>query len=563
MSSHPNEPGPWAGVSAPAKFTPFEWLLLLLLFCVPPMIGMARHPLWIDEAQTLFPVATQGTSITEFIRNSLHLGGSLQVTPLYAMLVALWARVLPTTEFALRCVNLPFLVITALVARAFVGHLQYRSTAGRWLALAFVALGPFYVYYSFDLRPYASLISFGGMIALGLVWLAAWDARGPWLFSAGFGLSFLSQPTVVVVAPVLGLVVLLLARRDFSRSLRLWQGAWILGAVLAALAGTFYYLVRHGDGAQPFGGRPDLKNVVFVLFEFAGLSGLGPTREQLRMLAPPEGAESALQGSALLWTDWVPVALAGTLWLIGIAYLLRQAWQQRGAGSSRSAALTVNAAFFFGGLLSVAVFFYCFQYRFLPRHICFLYLPFVFLVLTLAAGGTAGGLGRILAALAVLGFAVSSGQLLLNPRYARDDFRSALDAWRQRRGSDPALRFWTLSYPPALLYYSGEATVLYVDESTLRVWERTGPASYRSTVLSPDRIGEVADAAVVCIRNPTAEIWSAILGAGRGRRVILGINRGTEFDPHGRARELLQNPASKAEKLPPVPFIESFQVLVP
>ena len=541
----------------------WEWIALLTLFCLPPLVGMARHPLWIDEAQTLFPVATPSTTFVDFARSSLTLGGSLQVTPLYAILVALWARIFPTTELALRCVNLPFLVLTAVVARAYVWHLPLRTRAGRWWALALIGLSPFYVYYSFDLRPYASLICFGGMMGLGLVWIATWDRRGPWWFAFGFGLAFLSQPTVVVIAPLLGLLLVLLARRDLARSFQLWRRAWIVAFALCVPGGIFYYLVRHGSGAQSFGGRPDLKNVIFVLFEFAGFSGLGPTREQLRTLAPPEGAESMLSGVTLTWLDWWPVALAAGLWIVGLATLFWLARPRRDTASTSTSAFLLNAAFFVGGLLSVAIFFYFFRYRFLPRHICFLYLPFMFALLALAASARLRGSVRVFAPLAVLGFATSAGQLLLNPRYARDDFRSIFARWQEGRKVDPELRVWAFSYPPSFLYYAGAEKVLYLDEAQAEIWNRIGPASYRRAILGPAHLVELGAYKVVCVRHPTPEAWAALLAANRGQRLILAVNRGTEFDRHNRARDFVRNPAISAELLPSVPFVESFQARVP
>ncbi len=132
----------------PALANGSELPLLLLLFCIPPLIGMARHPFWLDEVFTLFPAPNDDSSLRAAFASAFHFSGSVQFTPLHTFLVAIWARIVPSTEFALRCMNFPFLIGIALISRALLRRLALRSVASYWLFLTFIALSPFYLYYS-------------------------------------------------------------------------------------------------------------------------------------------------------------------------------------------------------------------------------------------------------------------------------------------------------------------------------------------------------------------------------------------------------------------------------
>ena len=537
----------------------WEWIALLTLFCLPPLVGMARHPLWIDETLTLFPVPSETTSLRAFVGEFLQFPGSLRYTPLYALLVAAWARITIPSELGLRCVNLPFLVGIALLSRAYIWRLPLRSSAARWGALCFVALSPFYLHYSYDLRPYAALTCFGGMMLVGLLLCTEWNPRGPWLVSAGFCLAFLTQPPVILLAPLLGLVVIILGRRDIRRSMRDWVAPGVVGSVISAGGAYYYHLVRSGGGMESWGGGGFAKNLAFIAYEFAGFSGLGPTRSQLRTLAPPSGFASSVEVVHLSAVDWLPAAFFAVIWLAAL-FLAAKSMRVKPVWSVPSVRL--SAFLFFGGMLFLGVFFYLIHYRFLARHVSFLYLPFLFWFMAVAAQVEWRRPARVIFALLLLGFAASSAQLLFNPAHLRENPRGFRQAWQSALRRDASVKLWAIYPIHSVLFYLQDRDVLWVGSGAVGVSRRTGPASYQQDMIDADR-ADFGGASVVCLQVPSRAIWEKLLASNRGRRVILAINRGTEFDPEGFAQKLIADPAAQAKKLGAWPFVECYEVLIP
>lgn len=545
---------------AAAGFAIWEWSLLCALFCIPPLIGMARHPLWIDETITLLPVPVETPSLRAFFFGFLHFEGSLRYTPLYMFLVAAWGRIVSPTELGLRCVNLPFLLGIACLSRALVWRLPLRSAAARWACLGFIALSPFYLYYSYDLRPYAALMCFGGMMLVGLVFCEEWDARGPWLLSIGFCLAFLTQPPVVLLAPLLALGVLFSGFRDVSRLLRAWAVPGVVGGLITAGTGWYYHIVRSGGGMPSWGGGGFVKNLAFILYEFAGLSGLGPTRSQLRALAPPSGFVSTIEPVHLTWLDWLPVGVVAVIWLLASCLAVGAAMKAR---PFRAPTLRWSALLFACGMLVLSAFFFHINYRFLSRHVSFLYLPFVFMLIALAAQTEWRLPVRVIYGLLFAGLVTSSAQLLFNPAQLRDDPRSVVHTWRAAQAADPAVRLWAFYPIHSVLYYMESRDVLWIGGESVALSSRIGPASYEQKIFADQSAADFSHAPVVCLVVPSRAMWEKLLAGSRGQRVILAINRGTEFDVEGLAQELIANPAARAKRLGVWPFVECYECVVP
>lgn len=546
----------------PWRLSPVEWAALLALFCVPALVGMARHPLWIDETLTVFPVPVETNSLLTLLQNFLSFPGSIRFTPLYTFLVAVWARTMPATEFVLRWINLPFLIGVAVVSKAFVARLPFRSESARWMALATIALSPFYIYYSFDLRPYAALVCFGGMIMLGLVLLETWDTRAPWLITIGFCLAFLTQPPVVLLAPVLFIALFSFFRRDYSRSVRLWIAPGIVGSIVTAGTGLYYRFVQSAGGMEAWGGGGFAKNVLFIVYEFAGLSGLGPTRAQLRTLAPPAGRASTVMEVHWSTADWLPAALFAVAWLVVFWITAHAIFRHRRFRWWNHAAVRWPATMLFMGGLVLSSFFYFIHYRFLSRHISFLYLPFICLLIAVIAYADLRSTIRLYAIL-VVGFGISSAQLLFNRGHMREDPRGMFVAWQRSRVSNPSVKLWAFYPVQSVLYYAPQSSVPSLRGGSVHLCERIGSAAYRETQLSDRSAAAAQSADIVSLESPTRDLWENLLQSHRGQRVLIAVNRGTEFDHDGLVRELIGDPEASAVKVAELAFVECFECTVP
>ncbi len=345
----------------------------------------------------------------------------------------------------------------------------------------------------------------------------------------------------------------------------MWTAPGLIGTLATGAGSLYYHAVRSGGGMQFWGGGGFVKSIGFVLYEFMGFAGLGPTRSQLRALAPPAGVESALAPVQLSWMDWLPAVVLAILWGVLAGLVLYSLVR---GGTRRFWAVPVlrwSAILFFVRLLLLTVFFDLINYRFQARHASFLYLPFLFLVFAcvVQANGKLTIRLPFLALLAVM--ALSSARLLLDPVYMREDPRGLLEAWRRFNATVGPADLWAFYPPESMIYYVKGRDLLVLSDSAAYRYDRIGPATFRKTDLPDDAAQkDLANADVVCLmRLRRRDLWQHLVESHRGKRVVIAVNRGTEFDPDNFARELIDNPAAHAKKLGEWPFVECYQCVVP
>ncbi len=195
---------------------------LLLVAAVFRWELLGVRSLWLDEGYSLFVASMPPTEILRFLRfNDAHPAG-------YYLLLSWWLRVVGRDLALLRLpslmAGLGSVIVTWLLARRWCG-----SWAGL-LAAGLVAVNPFQVYTSNELRMYALL---GLVVLLAALFLDRALEGGRSLWWLGYGLcvaagAYLSYFAVLAVVPQ---VVWVLARRK-PRSSRGLLSALAVAAVL-------------------------------------------------------------------------------------------------------------------------------------------------------------------------------------------------------------------------------------------------------------------------------------------------------------------------------------------
>lgn len=364
------------------------------------LVGMAAissQSLWMDEGGTVFRAMMP--NFEEWWKMLLQLRGSEVQMPAYMFLVWLWFHAGALSEFALRAINLPWLLITVLA----LGRVRF------WPLVCLCS--PFVLYYTGELRPYAMQIAAGALAAaaLGKV-MSNRDSDG---FEGLHALCFscllllLGSLTGAVWAAGVGLAAIV-ARPEWLSRGKFWLKAapWMLSA--AAVGAYYGFTLLEGYRAIQVQ-DPGVMSVFFGFYEMAGLLGLGPGRNELR------GSIAAIM--PWLWV-LIPAAVCISLsWLLGFRMWMRSVPPRCVAAAACAVVLPVLALTVIGIIQ---------EFRVLGRHMSPA-MPAV--LLPLAAALSASGKRRwicvVPAIMALLFMAWSSFNLRFLKRHERDDFKQA------------------------------------------------------------------------------------------------------------------------------------------
>lgn len=410
-------------------------LLLLLLALTLRAWNLDRWSLWYDEAYCWW-VASQVP-----LREMLTLSAREIIPPLYYLLLRAWIPLAGTTEFALRWPS----VLLGVFAVACAGRLVWRLT-GRWTgALAAVLLfsaAPPFLWTSRQVRMYGPALTWTLLAGVALLEVFAASSAGQrrfwaWLW-AGAALAGLYTLTLVGFWLIGQVLVGLISMGATPRSRRL---AGVRSLLLPGLVVALLYL--------PW---------VWVATEMVPLNN---TYWQGH-LPPLDLLRRSIEGMAVM--EYLSPGAAGVAaGLMLVAGLLALAL-------SRPRPL----AGFYPLLYSAPLLLIALAYQKIPkwgaRHAS-LFAPAFFLVLAVAWGSLGRVRSRGLQALSLLSVVAATilygrflweadRNLLTNPAYAREDWRSAARYIQAHRAPGDVVLISTGSVFPAWLYYAGDEGML-------------------------------------------------------------------------------------------------------
>lgn len=372
------------------------WLALVAI-----LVGAAAittQSLWMDEGSGVFKALIP--DLKSWWAMTLRLRGSDVQMPVYMFLLWCWVQLGAISEFALRAINLPWLVLAVIVLR----HVRF------WPLVCLVS--PFVLYYTGEIRPYAMQIAGGALAAAALAKVISHRNHHNFigLHAAGAATLLLISSSLTAVLWAGGLWLgILIIRPDWLARRKFWFESipWIVGG----LAFGAYYAFTLIEGYRAAGTEgSSVLSVLYGGYEMAGLLGLGPTKTELR--ANPLAAVSYL---GVLIPSFLCIAGA---WIYGV-----RSWV---ATVSFRCVLAVGCAVSVPVIiLSVIGILQDFQVlgRHLSPAIPALLLP---IAATLGAGFKAKAkLPLVLGTLSVLFMLASSICLRFQEHHARDDYRSA------------------------------------------------------------------------------------------------------------------------------------------
>ncbi len=373
----------------------------LLLICVSILVGLAAittQSLWMDEGSGAFKALIP--NFKDWWAMTLRIGGSDVQMPVYMFLIWGWVQLGALSEFALRTINLPWLILAVLALR----RVRF------WPLVCLIS--PFVLYYTGELRPYTMQIAGGALAAAALAKVIANRERQDFsgLHAAGAAALLLacSSLTAVIWAGGLWLGVLMI-RPDWLGRRGCWIKAmpWIASGLI--LGAYYAFTLLKGYRATGTNGS-SVMSVFFGGYEMMGLLGLGPSKNELRVSPLAVVAHLGILVPAFL-------CIAGA-WTYGVRSWMRKV-------PSRCAAAVTCAVLVPVTILTIVGITQNFQV--LGRHLS----PAIpALLLPIAAALSAGTKAKLPVALGVFGMLfmlASSISLRLLERHARDDYRRATE----------------------------------------------------------------------------------------------------------------------------------------
>ncbi len=390
----------------PALVRPATQIWLCCAVFVLVSLSLSSSSLWIDEGFSAYLASIQNfRSFLQVLRSCDS--GDLQTGGYYVYLW-LWAHVFGSRELALRASNLPFL---ALLCFSFYWTSHHCFHGARIWPVC--VLSPFIFVYLNEARVYLPVLACSCMCVAGfLVGVSGARARAssiaPFLCIGFLACASLFNLLAILLYPALFLLGL---NYGLIRS-RVWIRSACTFLPILLLEGGYYawtFLQKQDMTYDVF--RPSY--LLLWTYEFLGLQGIGPGRNQLRLLN-----HDYLKNEELL------IAL-----LIGICMglLLINDYLRSSSSAKQLSGRLVTAGTF--SLACTFVLSYLLNERFLPRHGAAIYPLFLFALLALLAAPEPRKRPTFATALLVCVTAIwviSDIRVRFLQQYQKEDYRSAV-----------------------------------------------------------------------------------------------------------------------------------------
>jgi hypothetical protein len=396
--------------------------IIVIALCI------SRASLWIDEGFTAWLAVHHSLASLIVSTTKPPADASDQQYPLYVAYIWAWCKAFGYSELALRAANLPFAVVYVLAI-----SITCRSILGRRFAWIPFAFAPFMWLYVSEARSYLMLTAFATVAVAAAIAYAygppAYRRAAIWFLLIASLLALLSNILGIFLLP--GVAVILAAARS-DRSNLLWK-EWLLPIVVVGpliLATMVFYAftfmgsagraeVLHAQHYSP------VASVAQVLYEDAGLDGLGPPRNTLRI--NPTSIASTYLPWLLLGAALIALAVIQSLrepidrrfWLMLFAWL---------------------SAFALTLLISSVT-----HDRFLGRHMAAAFPFLIFALMFLLRR-------RFPLVLLAIAFLVSDFRMTFLPEYWKDDYRGAVADIIAREHNNPGSIDWAADAPTANYY---------------------------------------------------------------------------------------------------------------
>jgi hypothetical protein len=342
------------------------YLFIFILIC--GLIPISSFSLWADEAWTLTEYGLQPNLASLFTSLSQSGGGDAQF-PGYNLYIWGWIKIFGATEYSARIANLPLYFSAVLYCFLYLP----RSCKFKIGFIALICLSPLAWFYLNEARYIISVFSFSMFSFVSVISYFEGDEKNKKLNTYVFfssivlGSAFMMLYAFYLIL-LAGLVYYYIREKkgNLQQLITQWKVPGIISFILLILIGCYYlYTLLNGMGGTRL--NPSFKNIVFLLYEFLGFGGIGPSRDVLR--------ESNLIDIHSIY--FLLVMLFAFVYFVLVALFLINFKTVKDKLSFYGIFILIITFLIF------YVFAESFQFKFLSRHLIFLYVPFTFFIYTI------------------------------------------------------------------------------------------------------------------------------------------------------------------------------------
>jgi hypothetical protein len=478
-------------------------LFLIAALALVPLMP-SGDSIWVDEAQTWrYARHASIAAVWEEFRNDRYSEAQM---PLGMAAAWGWARILGTSEWALRAPNMVY-ALGAILCFYLIGRRERMQ-----LMPLFLAVQPFLWFYVNEARPYALQMFGGSLLLLSLYDVYRGNLSSPrWAVLWIAGALICSASSMLGAIPTLAVTIAMAAellRRRFWPSKN--QFVAICTGTVSLLALGAYYIKTLFEGA---GGAKiwnvGLQNVVFSAIEFLGFAGLLPARHELRSIA-----RAGLTSPDELLALWPFAISASVLLILLIAIGLYWIFNCKQTPRWVFACLFVTAAS--AGLLLAASLVVGFP--FWGRHLAGSFPALVAATCWAVshAWRQASSVFRFASAALVIVLLSSSVVLRLSNLHAKDDYKSAATIAKESLDNGEII-LWAANVQAAE-YYGLQLT----EELLINRKSSLQPHVYLVSNIPVERVSELPDAGKIILSKPDLyDTHGALTGLVRNNRYEL------------------------------------------
>lgn len=436
----------------------FLWVAIFALALFLRLVELGHQSLWYDEDLTLKVSQTSGKELL----NALEAEESNK-PPLYFLFMHYW---LPwgTTEFWIRLPSAIFGALSCVMALILGREVLGRSYG--WILGLVLAVLPFHVYYSQEARMYALLVLVGACAMLfSCLFCRTQQLRYALFYLICATLACYTFTYGIFIMPFSCLLSLAFRPRLPRKTLlTLWTTNFLVALLFSPWVPRLFISIHTGSGLQLVVRASAMQTSPYAFFALGLGTTFGPSTEQLRIWGRHIFAEQPGTGGLFIAGFLIEVAVV----VIG----LRKLWQGNRNGFFFA---VIGLGIFLG--IPAAINLLKPEIPNNSRYTILAVIPFAVIIASFVLWTLEPGKGRkILAAVFAAFVGISLANNFFNPKYAREDFRSAASFLKSLQPPpDNLIVCASFMKVPLQHYYDGSAQILPLSIQRLPVEEVLKP----------------------------------------------------------------------------------------
>lgn len=252
--------------------------IVFLFALIAFVISINGWSLWLDESSTAYFAEMPDTKA--FINSLSNWSGSESQMPCYVFSEFLWAKLFGSSEYALRTLNIVFVLFYLFYFLWLYKRQDIEGTDKRKIQIfvLLTSISPFILYNMNEARVNIALFVFGTICMASLYAYCKYENIRDWIICLvclviGFSFNLLFF--------VIGVPLIILALNHNKRFIfEHWKSICICLVPLLIVGAYYLNTLLHGSGGMRE--KPGIANIAYAIYEFTGFGGVFLPKNDLR-----------------------------------------------------------------------------------------------------------------------------------------------------------------------------------------------------------------------------------------------------------------------------------------